>query len=80
MTDFTREGVEAKLSGSVAKITKALDTSYYDSMPDGAAAKPQVLQANITFIDTMKELCPDLGVDWTDADAARQRAVDYLAE
>jgi len=79
MTDYTREQIESQVADVVAKITKALDTNYYDTIPDGASSKISVLQNNIAFIDAAKQIYADLGVDWTAADAARQRASDALA-
>lgn len=79
MTDYTKEQVESQVEAVIAKITKALDTNYYDTLPDGATSKISVLQNNIAFIDAAKQIYADLGIDWTAADAARQRASDALA-
>tara|TARA_Y100000114_G_scaffold84700_1_gene78243 strand:+ start:8522 stop:8761 length:240 start_codon:yes stop_codon:yes gene_type:complete len=79
MTDYTKEQIESQVEAVIAKITKALDTNYYDTLPDGATSKISVLQNNIAFIDAAKQIYADLGIDWTAADAARQRASDALA-
>ena len=78
MTDYTKEQIESQVEAVIAKITKALDTNYYDTIPDGAASKIRVLQNNIAFVDAVKQTYADLGIDWTAADAARQRASDAL--
>ena len=78
MTDYTKEQIESQVEAVVEKITKALDTDYYDTIPDGAASKIRVLQNNIAFVDAAKQIYADLGVDWTVADTARQRASDAL--
>ncbi len=79
MTDYTKEQIESQVEAVIAKITKALDTNYYDTIPDGATSKISVLQNNIAYIDAAKQIYADLGIDWTAADAARQRASDALA-
>ncbi len=78
MTDYTKEQIESQVEAVIAKITKALDTNYYDTIPDGATSKISVLQNNIAYIDAAKQIYADLGIDWTAADAARQRANDAL--
>jgi hypothetical protein len=79
MTDYTKEQIESQVAAVIAKITNALDTDYYDALPDGAEKKPQVLRANIAYIETAKQTYADLGIDWTAADSAKQRASDALA-
>ena len=78
MSQITQEELIVSLSQVISRIDKVLNHGQFDNVPDALETKIKVLNSNIKYIDTVKVQYVDYEVDWTDADAARLAANQFI--